>query len=86
MVVTYLELPYPFESYSVGIDVVLEERGISADALVAAVLAGGCSADDSSTRYGLVEGSVTLDGLVVADSVRGDEELVRSIKGRSSSL
>lgn len=41
---TYLELPYPFESYSIGIDV-LAERGIPADALVAAVLARVCSVD-----------------------------------------
>ena len=41
---TYLELPYPFESYSIGIDVVLAERGIPADALVEAVIAGVCLA------------------------------------------
>ena len=83
MVLTYLELPYPFESYSIGVDVVLAERGIPADALVEAVLAGAGSADGSSVQGGLVEGSVTL---VVADSVRGNEDLVRSTKGRSSSL
>ena len=48
MVLTYLELPYPFESYSIGVDVVLAERGIPADALVEAVLAGAGSADGSS--------------------------------------
>ena len=60
----YLELPYSFESYSVGVGTVLAEVGLAGADLAEAGLAWAGSAGS-----GLARGFLAPDGLVVADSV-----------------